>query len=295
MAWESSNPACDNLYVKGLPDEFDSEGVNQFFSACGTVLSAKSLGVGVALVRFSTVEEATMVKDAMNGQQPMGCNQPITMSYSTSKGGAGKDSGKGAGVQMAFQTQVFGKAGAPKGGGDWNSPYGGGKGKGGFRKSKLCNNFEQGWCPRGEACTFAHGEHELGTPQPGQEDLGGAWNPAVVGGKGKAGPTDASEIKGLVDGLMKEGLPGSNLPKDTNALYVTNLPWDTTELDLYTVFAAFGAIPPRGCRVMPASEPGARLYAFVNFMELQNAEFAATCLNGVLQPDGAKMFVKAKR
>ena len=46
----------------------------------------------------------------------------------------------------------------------------------------VCFCFEQGWCPRGEACTFAHGEHELGTLQPGQEDLGGAWNPAVFGG-----------------------------------------------------------------------------------------------------------------
>lgn len=36
----------------------------------------------------------------------------------------------------------------------------GGGGGGGF-KTKICTYFEQGKCTRGDACTFAHGQHEL--------------------------------------------------------------------------------------------------------------------------------------
>lgn len=366
MAWQSDNAPCDNLYVKGLPEAFTSDAVNQFFSACGTVTSAKSLGNGVALVRFASEEEATQVREAMNGQQPMGCDQPITISYSTSGGGKGggkgedwycpacgdlqfaknfscrlcgaakADGGAGCGkggavkgcgkalqaagdwncvecgdMQFARNTDCrkcgapkagwgpggapYGKAGGKKGG-DGSTPYGGGagaakaKGKG-FRKTKLCSNYEQGWCPRGEVCTFAHGEAELGTFQAGQGGPQNAtgWKPA----EGWAGAKDASKIAGLVDGLIAEGLPGAAQDKESNALYVTNMPHDTTDADLYVIFASFGAIPPRGVRVMP-TQPGNRSYGFVNFMESANAEFAMMAMNGVTQPDGAKLIVKQK-
>lgn len=37
-----------------------------------------------------------------------------------------------------------------------------------FKKSRLCNNFQaSGNCPRGDSCNFAHGEEQLGAPQPG--------------------------------------------------------------------------------------------------------------------------------
>lgn len=38
---------------------------------------------------------------------------------------------------------------------------------GGFvpKKVRLCTFYEQGRCTKGSACTFAHGEHELGIPQ----------------------------------------------------------------------------------------------------------------------------------
>lgn len=356
MAWNSDNAPCDNLYVKGLPEEFTSDAVNQFFSACGTVTSAKSLGNGVALVRFASEAEATQVREGMNGQQPMGCTQPITISYSTSKGnptggedwycpacgdlqfaknhvcrlcGTGKEgsitkgaaakgNGKGklkaagdwdcveCGDMQFARNEKCRQCGAPKGGwpagaggggygkaagkgGDWNSPYdegkGKAKGKGGFRKSQLCRNYEEGWCPRGEACTFAHGHAEIGTFQqvPGQAAEWGGWGAT----------DDVNTANGLVSALIKEGLPGCNFSRDKNALYVTNLPHDTTDADLYVVFASFGALPPKGVRIMP-TQPGARAYAFINFMEQANAEFAMMAMNGVTQPDGAKLIVKFK-
>lgn len=69
----------------------------------------------------------------------------------------------------------------PSGGGSMGRAQAGcggcGKGQGKvFMKSKLCTNHQQGWCTRGEMCTFAHGEHELGTPQP----TTGAQSPALI-------------------------------------------------------------------------------------------------------------------
>jgi len=53
------------------------------------------------------------------------------------------------------------------------------QGQGGFKKTKLCTNYtQQGFCPRGETCNFAHGDHELGTPQTGPTMGGG---PAMGG------------------------------------------------------------------------------------------------------------------
>jgi len=36
-----------------------------------------------------------------------------------------------------------------------------------LKKTKLCTFFMSGQCQRGEACAFAHGEHEIGMPQTG--------------------------------------------------------------------------------------------------------------------------------
>jgi len=35
-----------------------------------------------------------------------------------------------------------------------------------FKKTKLCKHYEEGFCPRGDSCSFAHGEEQLGTPCP---------------------------------------------------------------------------------------------------------------------------------
>jgi len=62
----------------------------------------------------------------------------------------------------------------------------------GFKKSKLCHHFAQsGTCGRGEACGFAHGEHELGTMQTGGG--AGAGDFMQMGKGGKGGPTTAEK------------------------------------------------------------------------------------------------------
>jgi hypothetical protein len=54
-----------------------------------------------------------------------------------------------------------------------------------YKKTKICTNFESGFCPRGDACTFAHGEEELGTPQPaGFAELHSVARPQLQAGGG---------------------------------------------------------------------------------------------------------------
>ena len=57
------------------------------------------------------------------------------------------------------------------------------------------------------------------------------------------------------------GLPGGGWRQEENALYVANLPYDSTAADLYTIFASFGAIPPRGVKVTPSN---LRMHSFAN-------------------------------
>merc|ERR1719367_1108667 len=80
------------------------------------------------------------------------------------------------------------------------------------------------------------------------------------GCKGFTGkPSTVCTIKVLHDGLLEaralpgvydENRPGTGWMNDQNALYVANLPADTTDLDLYRIFAPFGAIAPKGVRAM---------------------------------------------
>jgi len=53
--------------------------------------------------------------------------------------------------------------GGGKGGGDWSA---GGKSGKGLVKMKICTPFLEGNCNRGDRCTYAHSEEEIGTPQP---------------------------------------------------------------------------------------------------------------------------------
>lgn len=54
-------------------------------------------------------------------------------------------------------------------------------GGGGFKKTKLCKHYEEGFCPRGDSCSFAHGEEQLGTPS-GMASTFGQAGPPMGGG-----------------------------------------------------------------------------------------------------------------
>lgn len=67
------SPASDNLYVKGLPGWSGEEEVRALFGQCGTVVSVRIMQPrppatdAAALVRFSTMEEATVAVSLLHG------------------------------------------------------------------------------------------------------------------------------------------------------------------------------------------------------------------------------------
>lgn len=86
------------------------------------------------------------------------------------------DGAGGMRCSPGFECQTGGGAGGPQGGGADG-------GKGGWQKKvKLCTYFTAGGCSRGSACTFAHGE----------DDIGSYCDPTAVpdGGKGSHMPGD---------------------------------------------------------------------------------------------------------
>lgn len=307
-------PPSDNLYIAGLPVEFNTEATAQFFNACGTVVQAKSLGHGNALVRFATVQEAMLCKDNMNGQQPMGCPKPLSISFATTERHDDWMCPRCQDLQFA-KNSVCRLCGFPRPTGDADAdaatltswgPYSGPPGNSYKASGKGFNKGIKGkgvvvapptsWPPPTSTPDADWGWNSA-PPKGGYK--GAVVAPYDIKGAGKGGKGDkggwplAPGVKGMIDGLIAEGLPGGQFSRDKNALYITNLPHDTTDSDLYIIFNCFGAIPPRGVKVMPGLA-GQRLYGFVNFMDQANAEFAMMAMNGVTQPDGVKLIVKLK-
>merc|ERR1719356_387685 len=127
-------PPSDNLFIGELPATFTDEQVKAVFAAYGTVTQCKLLpgqGKNAALVRFASQDEATWIKDNLNGNIAQGLTGPISVKYANPPGsgkGKGKDGGKG---------------------GDRWSPYGGGKGDGKAALGWGGDSWGGGWSPKG--------------------------------------------------------------------------------------------------------------------------------------------------
>lgn len=125
---------------------------------------------------------------------------------------------------------------------------------------------------------------------------GGMAGPYGGGCKGK-GKGKNGGIRTLVNGLADAGaLPGgTKYENDENALFIGGLPFDTTDLELYQIFAPFGAIAPRGCKAMVNPQTGmCSSIGFVNYMDHTVAQTAIATLNGTMLPDGSFLTVKPK-
>merc|ERR1719277_2315413 len=112
-------------------------------------------------------------------------------------------------------------------------------------------------------------------------------------GKGKGKGKGKLSIKGLKQGLLDAGaLPGGKYSNDENALWIGNLPNDTTNEDLYHIFSPFGAIPAYGCRAMTGDDGvTCKGFGFVNFVDQVAAQTAIMTLNGCQMPDGTELIV----
>jgi len=126
---------------------------------------------------------------------------------------------------------------------------------------------------------------EKGGGSWGGDDWGGSWGGSASAGKWRPTPAGPFSMKTVVKGFQTAGcLPGADT--EFVEVFVRGLPADAEDLDLYRLFGCFGAIAPRGVRVMTHPDGTSRGFGFVNFLDPVGAELAITALDNTLMPDG---------
>eukprot|EP00930_Biecheleria_cincta_P088149 TRINITY_DN7738_c0_g1_i2.p1 TRINITY_DN7738_c0_g1~~TRINITY_DN7738_c0_g1_i2.p1 ORF type:complete len:289 (+),score=42.56 TRINITY_DN7738_c0_g1_i2:74-940(+) len=253
----------DCLYIQHLPKELDGPAIHQLFSGYGHVQNAKSLGGGVALVRFINTEEAGKIKDLLHGNMPLGCPDPLTITFATTKE-------------------------------NWTCPN---CGDIQFNKNVVCRLCG---CPHpGNSAETTTAPPPVAAPVAmfGKAAAAKSNFSLTAPYSGGAGRSKGPSVHKLIEYLITEGLPGSQSPPGDNTLYVQGLPSDTTAHDLYVLFSPFGSISPRGCAVMP-SKSGVGMccgYGFVNYIDSASGEMAMSALNGRQFGDGLVLQVRRKQ
>jgi len=292
--------ANDNLYIADLPAGIDDDTLQTIFSAYGVVVQHKILPnpqIGwktAAMIRFQSVEEAQWIVENLNGNIPQGLSDPVKVRFADTPaqkaekmGGWGEDKGFDKGYGKG-KDKGYGKD-KGKGATARAEPYGGGGAKGGDAWGAKGAKGGDAWGAKGGDAWGAKGGDAWGAKGGGKAFA----DPGKGNGKGKG---KSSSIKVLTHGLLEaQALPGSgNMDNDTNALYIAGLPNDTQDLDLYRIFAPFGAIAPKGVRAMVHPDGSCKGFGFVNYLDASSLEQAMATLNGTQMPDGNTLTVKAK-
>merc|ERR1711920_935599 len=109
---------------------------------------------------------------------------------------------------------------------------------------------------------------------------------------GKAGGPGSSQT--LLQAARKAGLLGAIKVPVECQLYVKNLPPDMTDIDLFRLFAPFGAIASSGVKVMCNEDGTCKGFGFVDYIDSDSPQMAANALNGFMCPDGGSIFVSSK-
>lgn len=265
-------PPNTNVYVADLPPGIDASTVQTIFSEYGTIVSGQIKVMAgnapgrksAAMIRFSTIEEAKWIKDNLDGNIPQGLTEAVIVKY--------------ADTPEIKAAKAMGMAGGGKG---WQPMNGGGKGYG-KSKSPAARSM-----PYMAPAMMGAMAGCMGGPGKGKMNVGGMKG----GGKGQWGG-----IKGLFTGLLEaKALPGAaDSDNDRNALYVSGLPSDTQDVDLYRIFAPFGAIAPKGVKAMQNPDGSCQGWGFVNYLDAVSVTSASDMLNGTQQADGRELIVKPK-
>merc|ERR1719356_717442 len=179
------------------------------FSGYGTISDCKMLpgrdamSKPCALIRYSTVEQATWFVENLNGNIPEGLTEPIICRFAN-------DSSQRKGYDKGF----------------------------------------------GKAAAFNAGASPLpppGTAPPVRYD---PYNGATAGkgavnnmqGLGLSRMSHSFEV--LFGAVQGSGVLGGGAVSDECVVMVQNLPFDTTDLDLYRLFSPFGALSPSGVKAV---------------------------------------------
>merc|ERR1712226_1145182 len=106
--------------------------------------------------------------------------------------------------------------------------------------------------------------------------------------------TEGYTAKQMMHDLIESGgLPGGKWRNDEKTVYVDGMPQDVTELDLYKVFASFGAILPGGVTVHRTENGMGKPFAYVNYADADASAAALITLNDCQLPNGTKLRVQA--
>eukprot|EP00927_Polykrikos_kofoidii_P041783 TRINITY_DN35628_c0_g3_i1.p1 TRINITY_DN35628_c0_g3~~TRINITY_DN35628_c0_g3_i1.p1 ORF type:complete len:251 (-),score=52.61 TRINITY_DN35628_c0_g3_i1:137-889(-) len=126
--------------------------------------------------------------------------------------------------------------------------------------------------------------------RPGANTSG--WQGDGTNGFGGKVGKPSYTAKTMVQDLIKSGgLPGGKWKNDEKTVYVDGLPTDTTDLEVYVIFSAFGALQPGGVRVMMNKDGSSKRFAFVNFQDPSASALAMLTLNGTMLPSGSQLRV----
>jgi len=301
-------PPSDNLYITGLPLGLDNETLKAMFSQYGVVVQCKVLDPrpdatsSHALVRFSTVDEAVVVKQALSGYIMQGLSEPLLINYAIQKEkglAKGDNGGKGGKSCEAGGGGLFWDELAPP---QWEPPQWEGNGW----KGDGCKGG--GWKGDVESCWKGGPPPQAWTGEKGPQSWQDEEAPAHKGGLGKwdggKGMDDGGKGgKGFFIGMdnVLQGfaeakcLPGHSMTNDDNALHISGLPKDCDDIHLYKLMAPFGAIPQAGVKAMKHPDGTCKGTGFVNYVEPSSMEAAMQMLNGTLLPNGTVMNVTLKQ
>ncbi|CAL1157413.1 unnamed protein product [Cladocopium goreaui] len=127
---------------------------------------------------------------------------------------------------------------------------------------------------------------------------GGGYNmTSDKGGKGRQEAESGApkEIKGLVRSIIQAQAMPDGRGSEESTIFVAGLPSDMTNLEMYQLFSAFGAIAHRGATALQDKESGKCTgIGFVNFIESDSAQKAIRALNSFPFLDGSWLTVKKK-
>jgi RNA recognition motif-containing protein len=146
-------------------------------------------------------------------------------------------------------------------------------------------------------CKFAMSQEQKHASMAKGMEKGKGYGDGPYGGGGKGGGKPGKcSVKTLVKGLQEAGaLPGGGQTvNDENTLFVAGLPYDTTDTDLYKIFAPFGPIK-KATAMLDRDTGMCKGTGFVNMMEPNGTNMATQTLNGTMLPDGTWLTVKVKQ
>jgi len=250
-------PPSDNVYVTDLPADIDDNMVRTLFNLYATVANCKAMEG-----KYQGQKGAALVRF-----------QSVEEATWVVENLSGKTlEGLDAPVRIRFASKRQpGESSAPKG----REPGGGT-----YTKSAPAR-----WNGNNGAGAAAAGPYD--PPGPGAEGR--------QQGRQQKKTVSTTGISTLIDGLKHEGLlPGAGRKPDENCLYITGLPYNTTNLDLYKIFAAFGPIPTTGVKASLLPDGTCSGVGFVDYNDPESAKLALETLNGTGLPDGVFLTITKK-